>query len=190
VPAWPLALGKETMTPKQLREWLFKNSQDDQWWISLDAVTDDCPVTVKEIEERLKSGQYAQAQVLHVSQTELSNPPWIEAELPAPIQPLIVSPEPRSAPLPVVAPIVSPATVHSQPQHHSPSQPLKNPGVAAVLSFFFPGLGQIYHGQIVIGIVLFPLTIALYFMIIGIALHLYWVYDAYTYATKMNNQNA
>lgn len=28
---------------------------------------------------------------------------------------------------------------------------LKNPGVAAVLSFFIPGLGQIYNGEIILG---------------------------------------
>lgn len=37
---------------------------------------------------------------------------------------------------------------------HAPQvQPLKNPGVAAVLSFFLPGLGQIYNGQIMWGII-------------------------------------
>lgn len=34
-----------------------------------------------------------------------------------------------------------------------PVQPLKNPGVAAVLSFCLPGLGQIYNGQIMWGII-------------------------------------
>ncbi len=41
-------------------------------------------------------------------------------------------------------------------------QPLKNPGVAAVLSFCLPGLGQIYNGQILWAIiymvVVMPLT--------------------------------
>jgi len=32
------------------------------------------------------------------------------------------------------------------------TSPAKNPGVAAVLSFFFSGLGQIYNGQILKGI--------------------------------------
>jgi TM2 domain-containing membrane protein YozV len=83
------------------------------------------------------------------------------------------------------------------PAHHGqnaterpePSQPLKNPGVAAVLSFFFPGLGQIYNGQIGMGILLFLFTVGLYFTIIlSILLHLYLVYDAYTYATKLNTE--
>jgi TusA-related sulfurtransferase len=74
------------MTTKQLREWLFQNSQDDQWWMSLDAVTEDCPVTVNEIEERLKSGQYGQALVLHVSHGEMAHPTWIEATITHPPQ--------------------------------------------------------------------------------------------------------
>ncbi|MEY3896550.1 MAG: hypothetical protein RLZZ214_2070, partial [Verrucomicrobiota bacterium] len=56
------------MTPSQLRQWSFQNSQPDQWWISLDAVTEEIPVTVSEIEERLKSGDYSAVQALHVSQ--------------------------------------------------------------------------------------------------------------------------
>ena len=35
-----------------------------------------------------------------------------------------------------------------------------NPGVAAVLSFFLPGVGQIYKGRIAFGFVLFVLTLA------------------------------
>ena len=70
------------MTTKQLREWLFQNSQDDQWWMSLDSVTEDCPVTVNEIEERLRSGEYSQTLVLHVSHAEMAHPTWIEVTHP------------------------------------------------------------------------------------------------------------
>ena len=83
-----------------------------------------------------------------------------------------------------------PSAVATPPPQHS-TQPPKNPGVAAVLSFFVPGLGQIYNGQIGMGIVLLILTILLYYTIIlGVVLHLYLVYDAYTTATKMNNSKA
>lgn len=69
----------------------------------------------------------------------------------------------------------------------------KNPGLAAVFSFFFTGLGQIYNGQlgkgigfIVLGIV-FILTI---FVLIGFILYpLFWIYniyDAYRTAKKIN----
>jgi hypothetical protein len=116
------------MTPKQLREWLFKNSQDDQWWISLDAVTEDCAVTVNDIEERLKSGQYGQAQVLHVSQTELTNPPWIEVELPAPTPQRTFSAPPRVEPFP------SKTSIPVSSSSNTPSQPKGREGPAFILS--------------------------------------------------------
>lgn len=45
---------------------------------------------------------------------------------------------------------------------------IKNPGIAAVLSFFIPGLGQIYDGWIIIGIGIFMIELLL--MIIGLSL--------------------
>jgi TM2 domain-containing membrane protein YozV len=49
-------------------------------------------------------------------------------------------------------------------------QPQRSPGVAAVLSFFFPGVGQIYNGQIGKGLALFFLNmltvpVALFFFV-------------------------
>lgn len=89
-------------------------------------------------------------------------------------------------------------------------QPLKNPGVAAVLSFFLPGLGQIYNGQIMWGIiylvVVMPLTglisVSLWFSLVreyyGIGVHLplllpaaIWignVVDAYKSAEGINQK--
>lgn len=48
-----------------------------------------------------------------------------------------------------------------------------SPGVAAVLSFIIPGLGAMYAGSVVLGIVLFVLTVAGYalFVLPGIAMH-------------------
>lgn len=52
-------------------------------------------------------------------------------------------------------------------------QPLKNPGIAAVLSFFLPGLGQIYNGQIIWGIIVMvivmPLTALITFGLMTVA---------------------
>ena len=70
----------------------------------------------------------------------------------------------------------------------------KSTGIAAVLSFLFVGLGQIYNGQIgkgimfiIIGVILI-LTI---FVLIGFILYpLFWVYniyDAYNTAKKINS---
>ena len=81
------------MTPSQLRHWSFQNSQPDQWWLSLDAVTEEIPVTVAVIEERLKCGDYSAVQALHVSQAEMENAPWIEVTMPPAMKaPLMMQP--------------------------------------------------------------------------------------------------
>ncbi len=67
----------------------------------------------------------------------------------------------------------------------------KNPILAAVLSFIIPGLGEIYAGKTMIGIVLVILTIILtaaiymvtsYAWIAYIIVWLYAIYDSYTTA--------
>ncbi len=70
----------------------------------------------------------------------------------------------------------------------------KSAGLAAVLSFFISGLGQIYNGQIGKGIGMIVLYIffwILVFVIIGIPLLLilwiYGMYDAYNTAKKINS---
>ena len=65
----------------------------------------------------------------------------------------------QATPAPAPIPVADSSCVPSQP-----SQPFKNPGAAAVLSLFVPGLGQIYNGQILMGIILFPLVMGLYFI--------------------------
>lgn len=72
------------MTPSQLRQWTLQNSQPDQWWLNLDSVTEEIPVTVAEIEERLKNGDYSTVQALHVTQADMENAPWVEVTMPAP----------------------------------------------------------------------------------------------------------
>jgi TM2 domain-containing membrane protein YozV len=69
----------------------------------------------------------------------------------------------------------------------------KNPGVAAVLSFFFTGLGQIYNGQIgkgILFIILQIISIVLMFSGIGfITFPIIWIWgmvDAYKTAEKIN----
>ena len=54
------------------------------------------------------------------------------------------------------------------------------PGVAALLSFFVPGAGQIYKGQVANGLVWLLLTAAGYaaFVIPGMALHLLCIFGA------------
>jgi TM2 domain-containing membrane protein YozV len=71
----------------------------------------------------------------------------------------------------------------------------KNPGVAAVLSFFWAGLGQIYNGQIAKGVALMivqVINVLLLFVLIGfITYPLVWligIVDAYGTAQKHNER--
>jgi TM2 domain-containing membrane protein YozV len=71
----------------------------------------------------------------------------------------------------------------------------KNPGVAAVLSFFWAGLGQIYNGQLMKGIgfiVLYAFSVLLCFVLIGfIILPIVWIIgiaDAYSTAKAYNER--
>ncbi len=70
---------------------------------------------------------------------------------------------------------------------------MKNPGIAAVLCFFYTGLGQIYNGQIAKGVFLFILRIVSDCMIpIGIGLitspvlWLFGMWDGYVSAERHN----
>ena len=71
----------------------------------------------------------------------------------------------------------------------------KNPGIAAVLSFFYTGLGQIYNGQIAKGIafmVIHAINLLLMFILIGfITGPIFWIYgmyDAHSSANKINSE--
>ena len=87
--------------------------------------------------------------------------------------------------------------VRQEPPEQSSTDPQKSPGLAAVLSFLFVGLGQIYNGQIGKGLLLMVvvpiLTIAVIVnvSVVGGALFgfLLWVLnitDAYSQAGKIN----
>ena len=56
------------------------------------------------------------------------------------------------------------------------NQETKNPGVAAVLSFLFNGLGQLYNGQIFKGLVLIFLSfLNILFSVLGAILIGFWL---------------
>ena len=61
-----------------------------------------------------------------------------------------------------------------------------SPGIAAVLSFVIPGLGQIYRGQVLAGILWFIFVVGGYFLFIipGIFLHLICIFSAASGGTK------
>jgi TM2 domain-containing membrane protein YozV len=69
----------------------------------------------------------------------------------------------------------------------------KSEGIAAIASFLFVGLGQIYNGQIGKGIafiVLGVVFVLMFLILIGIPLYLllwaYNIYDAYNTAKQIN----
>ena len=69
------------------------------------------------------------------------------------------------------------------------AQPKQNPGVAAVLSFIVPGVGQIYNGAFLRG--LFWLIVTPGFWIgsggmLGWICHIAAAYTAYDYAERLN----
>jgi TM2 domain-containing membrane protein YozV len=79
------------------------------------------------------------------------------------------------------------------PTYRQTNYPLKNPGLAAVLSAFFVGFGQIYNGEIAKGlllIVVYFISILMIFVLIGlITTPLIWIfgiYDAYNTAKRIN----
>lgn len=70
----------------------------------------------------------------------------------------------------------------------------KNSGIAAVLSFLFVGLGQIYNGEIakglifiVCGIICICLTLVYIGYIFYLILWIFGIYDAYSTANKINS---
>lgn len=73
----------------------------------------------------------------------------------------------------------------------------KNPGLAAILCFFYMGLGQIYNGQLSKGIafiIAYSISWILMFLLIGFittpVLWIYGMYDAYKSAEKINSDIA
>ena len=50
--------------------------------------------------------------------------------------------------------------------------------IAAVCSFFVPGLGQLVQGRLAIAIVQFVLAIVLWIFLLGWAIHLWSILDA------------
>lgn len=69
------------------------------------------------------------------------------------------------------------------------SQDQKNPQIAVFCSSFIPGLGQVYNGELLKGFVLLlgSLFGAILFLIPGLIVWIYSMYDAHITAGKMND---
>jgi TM2 domain-containing membrane protein YozV len=70
----------------------------------------------------------------------------------------------------------------------APVREQKNTTIAGFCSSFLPGLGQVYNGETVKGFVFFFLALAGFgiFLLPGLLVWLYAMYDAYAVAGKMN----
>ncbi len=69
--------------------------------------------------------------------------------------------------------------------------PKKNPGLAAVLSFVIPGLGQIYNGDFLWAVFWMIVTPGLWIFsagMLGWVLHLLCAYFAYGRADELNER--
>ncbi|WP_425614557.1 hypothetical protein NA78x_004429 [Anatilimnocola sp. NA78] len=88
--------------------------------------------------------------------------------------------QPFAMPVPYYAPTA--LVAHQQPEYHEPAETqrhsLRSPGLAAVLCFFWTGLGQIYNGQIAKGLLLFCLqgflsllSMLVFFRVVAIPYH-------------------
>ncbi len=83
------------------------------------------------------------------------------------------------------------------PTHFITNHSVKNPGIAAVLSFFICGLGQIYNGQISKGLIMmftYLVSWMLMLVIIGFfttpILWIWGIIDAYRSAERINLEAA
>jgi TM2 domain-containing membrane protein YozV len=81
------------------------------------------------------------------------------------------------------------------PQEPRAGAGMRNPGLAAVLSFFWCGLGQIYNGQIGKGIammIIFAISWGMMWLIVGlVTTPILWIWgmvDAYRTAERLNHR--
>ena len=74
------------------------------------------------------------------------------------------------------------------PGYPLPSHAQKSPAIAGFCSSFLPGLGQVYNGETAKGFALFLLALAglAFFLVPGLIVWLYGMYNAYSVAGKMN----
>lgn len=67
-----------------------------------------------------------------------------------------------------------------------PFSPMASPGttgnvIAALASFFIPGLGQLLQGKLALALVMFILAGVLWFFLLGWVIHLWSIIDAALY---------
>lgn len=81
------------------------------------------------------------------------------------------------------------AQTYQQPPPATTKAQVKNPVLALIASFIICGVGQMYNGQILKGVILLVVMIIIYALagLVALIVTLYAMYDAYTTAVKINN---
>lgn len=64
--------------------------------------------------------------------------------------------------------------------------PRKDPSIAAIISFFFPGIGYAYIGNWNKGIKYLIITYLLYLIVIGFFLHIYTIINSHSETKRIN----
>jgi TM2 domain-containing membrane protein YozV len=59
-----------------------------------------------------------------------------------------------------------------------------NNGLAAVLSLLIPGLGQLYQGRVLTGLILFVLTLSTLMILVGFLFWILAILDCFSYRPK------
>ncbi|MBC2595811.1 hypothetical protein H5P28_16210 [Ruficoccus amylovorans] len=72
------------MTERELRLWMLEETIEDSWWLSVDGQNSEAPVTLSKAADYTAANADKEILVLHASQAEVKNPPWIPLE-PSPV---------------------------------------------------------------------------------------------------------
>lgn len=68
------------MTEKEIRLWMLKEKAPDAWWLSIDGEATGQTVQLEDAADRAADQPELTVQVLHVSQAEVKDPPWVPIE--------------------------------------------------------------------------------------------------------------
>jgi TM2 domain-containing membrane protein YozV len=85
---------------------------------------------------------------------------------------------------PYALPVRSPVVRHTSRRRPMPGQGSTGNVIAALCSFFIPGLGQLLQGRLLIAVVQFVLAGFLWFFLLGWVIHLWSILDAALWKPK------
>lgn len=69
------------MKEKELRKWMRKEKAEDAWWVSVDGKISSEPMRLSSTFKRAQGRQSSELLVLHDSQKDAKDPPWVVLDL-------------------------------------------------------------------------------------------------------------